>query len=75
MKLKYSIRKLSELAGVSARTLRYYDEIGLAETVRNQVKRDIAIMESVSWRSCSRFCFTRERGLELKADPEDPVSG
>ena len=27
--MEYSIRKLSELAGVSARTLRYYDEIGL----------------------------------------------
>ena len=27
--MKYSIRELSNLAGVSARTLRYYDEIGL----------------------------------------------
>ena len=27
--MTYSIRELSELAGVSARTLRYYDEIGL----------------------------------------------
>lgn len=25
----YSIRELSEMAGVSARTLRYYDKIGL----------------------------------------------
>lgn len=28
-KLMYSIRELSEIAGVSARTLRYYDQIGL----------------------------------------------
>ena len=27
--MRYSIREVSELAGVSARTLRYYDEIGL----------------------------------------------
>ena len=27
--MEYSIRELSELAGVSARTLRYYDEIDL----------------------------------------------
>ncbi|MBQ8597399.1 MAG: MerR family DNA-binding transcriptional regulator, partial [Lachnospiraceae bacterium] len=26
---EYSIRELSKLAGVSARTLRYYDELGL----------------------------------------------
>ena len=27
--MEYSIKKLSEIAGVSTRTLRYYDEIGL----------------------------------------------
>ncbi len=27
--MEYTIKKLAELAGVSARTLRYYDEIGL----------------------------------------------
>lgn len=27
--MEYSIKQLSQLAGVSARTLRYYDEIGL----------------------------------------------
>ena len=27
--MEYSINELSKLAGVSARTLRYYDEIGL----------------------------------------------
>ena len=27
--MEYGIRELSQLAGVSARTLRYYDEIGL----------------------------------------------
>ena len=32
--MEYTIKKLSELAGVSARTLRYYDEIGLLKPCR-----------------------------------------
>ena len=28
-RMEYGIREVAELAGVSARTLRYYDEIGL----------------------------------------------
>ena len=28
-KMKYSIREISKIAGVSARTLRYYDQIDL----------------------------------------------
>lgn len=32
--MEYTIKKLSEIAGVSARTLRYYDEIGLLKPCR-----------------------------------------
>lgn len=32
--MEYSIKKLSEIAGVSARTLRYYDEIGILKPLR-----------------------------------------
>ena len=32
--MEYSIKELSSLAGVSARTLRYYDEIGLLKPSR-----------------------------------------
>ena len=32
--MEYSIKKLSEIAGVSTRTLRYYDEIGLLKPAR-----------------------------------------
>lgn len=32
--MEYTIQKLAQLAGVSTRTLRYYDEIGLLEPVR-----------------------------------------
>lgn len=32
--MEYSVKKLSKLSGVSARTLRYYDEIGLLKPLR-----------------------------------------
>ncbi|MEG1019864.1 MAG: MerR family DNA-binding transcriptional regulator, partial [Oscillospiraceae bacterium] len=32
--MEYSINKLSKMAGVSTRTLRYYDEIGLLAPAR-----------------------------------------
>jgi DNA-binding transcriptional MerR regulator len=32
--MEYSVNKLTKLSGVSARTLRYYDEIGLLKPVR-----------------------------------------
>ena len=32
--MEYTIKKLAEIAGVSARTLRYYDEIGLLKPCR-----------------------------------------
>ena len=65
MKLKYSIRKLSELAGVSARTLRYYDEIGLLKPLeiseagyRYYGERELALLQQI--------LFYRERGFDLK---------
>ncbi len=32
--MEYTVKKLAELAGVSSRTLRYYDEIGLLKPER-----------------------------------------
>lgn len=34
MMMEYTVKKLAELAGVSSRTLRYYDEIGLLKPER-----------------------------------------
>ncbi len=63
--MEYSIKELSELAGVSARTLRYYDEIGLLTPsrvngagYRYYGKKEVAILQQI--------LFYRERGLELK---------
>ena len=55
--MEYSINKLAQLAGVSTRTLRYYDEIGLISPKRVS---STAIVYTVKrkWTCCSRFYFT-----------------
>lgn len=63
--MEYGIRELSEIAGVSARTLRYYDEIGLLKPLyvneagyRFYGKEELDMLQQI--------LFYRERGLELK---------
>ncbi len=64
--MEYSIRELSELAGVSARTLRYYDEIGLLKPLyvndagyRYYGEKEVTTLQQI--------LFYRERGFELKS--------
>ncbi|MDO4273898.1 MAG: MerR family transcriptional regulator [Eubacteriales bacterium] len=63
--MKYSIRELSELAGVSARTLRYYDQIGLLKPLytneagyRYYGEKEVALLQQI--------LFYRARGFDLK---------
>lgn len=63
--MEYSINELSKLAGVSARTLRYYDEIGLLKPAyindagyRFYTSDEVAVLQQI--------LFYRKRGLELK---------
>lgn len=63
--MEYGIRELSEIAGVSARTLRYYDEIGLLKPLyvneagyRFYGKEELDMLQQI--------LFYRERGFELK---------
>ncbi len=63
--MEYSIRALSELAGVSTRTLRYYDEIGLLKPLyaaesgyRFYGDKEVVRLQQI--------LFYRERGFELK---------
>ncbi len=63
--MEYSIRELSDLAGVSARTLRYYDEIGLLKPLRTSDagyrfygEKEVELLQQI--------LFYRERGLELQ---------
>lgn len=61
---EYSIKELSEIAGVSARTLRYYDQIGLLKPLfrtesgyRYYGENEINILQQI--------LFYRERGFRL----------
>lgn len=62
----YSIRELAELAGVSTRTLRYYNEIGLLTPLyvnetgcRYYGEQEVALLQQI--------LFYRERGFDLKS--------
>lgn len=62
--MEYSINKLSKLAGISARTLRYYDETGLLCPSRTNLSgyrfygpNEVELLQQI--------LFYRERGLSL----------
>lgn len=70
----YGIRELSELAGVSARTLRYYDEIDLLKPLyvngagyRFYGEQEVELLQQI--------LFYRERGFGLKQIKELLKSG
>lgn len=63
--MEYSIQELSELAGISSRTLRYYDEIGLLKPLhigennyRYYGKEELSKLQNI--------LFYRRRGFQLK---------
>lgn len=56
MTMEYTVQKLGALAGISTRTLRYYDEFGILKPAR--IPRDTASTARPRWTGCSRFCFT-----------------
>lgn len=63
--MEYAIHQLAQLSGVSTRTLRYYDEMGLLHPARVSEagyryygEKEVALLQQI--------LFYRERGLELK---------
>ena len=63
--MKCGIKEVSELTGVSARTLRYYDQIGLLKPSKTSEagyryygERELEILQQI--------LFYKERGMELK---------
>lgn len=62
--MKYTINKLSELAGISTRTLRYYDEIGLLSPKRIS-SNDYRIYEQNDVDLLQQILFFRELGMSL----------
>lgn len=62
--MEYTVQKLAELAGVSARTLRYYDEIGLLQPARNS-SSGYRIYGPQEVDKLQNILFYRELGLDL----------
>jgi len=62
--MEYTVQKLAQAAGISSRTLRYYDEIGLLKPVRiNSSGYRIYGQSEVD--QLQQILFYRELGLEL----------
>ena len=61
----YSVKEMADMAGVSARTMRYYDRIGLLKPAftneagyRFYGEREVDLLQQI--------LFYRERGIELR---------
>jgi DNA-binding transcriptional MerR regulator len=63
--MEYSIKNLSELAGVSSRTLRYYDQIGLLSPSRTQ-KNGYRVYGQSEVDRLQEILFFRELGIPLE---------
>lgn len=64
--MQYTVQKLAKLAGVSGRTLRYYDEIGLLRPTR-VASSGYRIYGVAEVNRLQQILFYRELGLELSA--------
>lgn len=62
--MEYSVNKLSKMAGVSARTLRYYDEIGLLTPVR-LTESGYRVYGETEVDALQQILFYRALGVEL----------
>ena len=63
--MEYTVQKLSRLAGVSSRTLRYYDEIGILKPARiNSSGYRIYGQREVD--RLQQILFYKELGVNLK---------
>ena len=63
--MEYSVNKLSKLSGVSARTLRYYDEIGLLKPIR-VANSGYRIYGQDELDTLQQILFYRELGFPLE---------
>lgn len=63
--MEYTVQKLGRLAGVSARTLRYYDEIGLLKPARTN-SAGYRLYGPAEVDRLQQILFYRELGLSLE---------
>jgi len=64
MKMEYTVQKLAALAGISARTLRYYDEIGILKPARIS-SSGYRIYGPKEVDMLQQILFYRELGMDL----------
>jgi DNA-binding transcriptional MerR regulator len=62
---QYTVRQLADLAGVSARTLHYYDQIGLLKPNRNQ-DNDYRIYDRAAVLRLQQILYLRELDMSLE---------
>jgi DNA-binding transcriptional MerR regulator len=67
--MEYTVQKLSRLAGVSARTLRYYDEIGILKPARVN-SSGYRIYGPAEINRLQQILFYRELGVDLNSIKE-----
>ncbi|WNB93858.1 MerR family transcriptional regulator [Bacillus sp. NEB1478] len=63
--MEYTIQKLSQLAGISSRTLRYYDEIGILKPARIN-SSGYRIYGEAEVNRLQQILFYKELGMELE---------
>ena len=63
--MEYTVKKLAQLAGISTRTLRYYDEIGLLKPTRI-TSSGYRIYGQAEVDQLQHIMFYRELGVELE---------
>ncbi|WP_144510713.1 MerR family transcriptional regulator [Bacillus sp. FJAT-22090] len=71
--MEYTVQKLSQLAGISTRTLRYYDEIGLLKPARIN-SSGYRIYGSAEVDRLQQILFYRELGVNLDSIKEITTS-
>jgi len=62
--MEYTVKKLAKMAGISARTLRYYDQIGLLKPVRKSNRYRVYGKDEVD--KLQQILFYRELGMALQ---------
>ncbi|MQS77242.1 MerR family transcriptional regulator, partial [Lactobacillus halodurans] len=67
--MKYTIKKLAELAGVSTCTLRYYDQIGLLKPEEVN-KSNYRIYDEKNVNKLQQIMFYRALGFSLKKNKQ-----
>ena len=65
MTMEYTVKRMAELSGVSIRTLRYYDEVGLLRPARVGVN-GYRYYQRPQLLRLQQILFYRELGLPLK---------